>query len=82
MQITVKKEFIDIFKTSKSIPLQNGKNHFFTRIPKMNKYQALLNQVNEEKKEGDVLIAKLKDKINLLNLKLEKVEQKLSENED
>ena len=47
----------------------------------MNKRQELLNQVNEEKKEGDVLIAKLKDKINLLNLKLEKVEQKLSENE-
>ena len=82
MQITVKKEFIDIFKTSKAVSLQNGKSHFLARIPKMNKHQALLNQVNEEKKEGDVLIAKLKDIINLLNLKLEKVEQKLSENED
>ena len=73
--ISVQPKFINIFKSSQSISIVNGKSHFLTRLPKPTKDQMRIQKLEEEKKE---IIFKAKDtETQLLELK-----RKLKELED
>ena len=80
--ITAKKEFVDIFRTSKAVSLEKGKSHFLARQPKKNNYLIKLEKMEEESKYDAKLMDTLKLKINRLNKKIENYEIEKQENED
>ena len=82
MNITAKKEFIDIFKASNAISLEKGKRYFLASAPLKSKQQIKLEKSEEQKKENDIIILRLKDKIEALNTKLDEFEHKQLTNED
>ena len=49
--MTVKHEFLNLFKNSQSVSLEKGKSHFLTRILKIANDQKLIEKLEEEKKE-------------------------------
>ena len=82
MNITAKKEFIDVFKASNAISLEKGKSYFLARAPLKLKQQIKLEKAEGQKKENDIIILRLKDKIEALNAKLDEFEHKQLTNED
>ena len=49
--ISIKPEFIQIFKNSQAISTMNGKSHYLTRAPKKTKEQLKIIKYEEQKEE-------------------------------
>ena len=80
--VKVKREFLDMFKSSQAISTINENSHFIARDPKVNKAHRRINEFKEEKKEIEEKNYDLIQQIRDLNDKLAKFESIERENED
>ena len=82
MCISAKKEFVEIFKSSKSLSLEQRKSYFLARAPKVNKYLSKIDKMEKERNEDDQLQLKLRGKIDSLNSKIKEFEAKQQDYDD
>ena len=76
MMITAKKEFKDNLQDIEICIISKEKSCFLARPPLKSKQQHKMEMIEEEKKEADLRIVTLKDKIKILFSKLDEFEQK------
>ena len=71
--VSAKKEFIEIFKNSRSIWIVKGKSHFLVRLPKPTKDQMIVRQL-EDKINSEYKAKVFKLEIDKLKPKMKKLE--------
>ena len=74
ISVSVKPEFLKIFKNSQSISYSNGKFHFLARMPRPTKDQEKIKQLEEEKVDSYYKATVLKLEIEELKDKMKKLE--------
>ena len=71
--MSVKSEFLSLFKNSQSVSLATGKSHFLARLPKKTNDQKKIDDYEEEKKKSDNKARQLEDEIDQLHDKIKEM---------
>ena len=71
--LSVKPEFLSLFKNSQSASLAKKKSHFFARLPKKTNDQKKIDDYEEEKKKSDNKARQLEDEIDQLHDKVKEM---------
>ena len=82
ISVSVKPEFLKIFKNSQSISYSKGKSHFLARMPRPTKDQEKIKQLEEEKVDSYYKAKVLKLEIEELKDKMKKLEDEQRDAED
>ena len=68
--ITIKPEFIQIFKNSRAISTMNGKSHYLTRVPMKTKEQLKIIKYEEQKEETNINTEMILEELQCLKTKI------------